>query len=158
MLIKKNKVSKIIFEKKHFFGGLLNLLTICLLAFAGFYILSEKYLLSVFLGLIITFILLIFLNEKWFNIIVVYDEKIVIKYPLNIFGNKKIIFNYRDEVIKKVVYYGYMYRTPSHCKVICKKKTFRFNCSIDEAKELFAVFEANNIKVFYNNKNEVGYR
>ncbi|MDL5514695.1 hypothetical protein QSE00_22990 [Arenibacter sp. M-2] len=151
-------MSKILFEKKHFFGGLLNLLAICLLAFAGSHLLFKEYILSVFLTLIIVFILLIFLNKKWFNSIIIDDERIIIEYPFNILGNKKKTISYRDGVISEVIYYGYMYRTPSHCKVISKERIFRFNCTLEEAKGLFDIFKANNINVSYNDEKEVDYR
>lgn len=151
-------MSKIIFEKKHFFGGLLNLFVIYLIVFAGINFLLKEYILTVFLSLTVVFFILIFLNKKWFKSIIIEDERIVIKYPFNIFGNKKITIYYSEGAISEVIYYGYMYRTPSHCKVISKGGIFRFNCTLEEVKKIFNLLKANDLKVLFNDEKEVSYR
>ena len=151
-------MNKFIFKKNHFFGGLLNLLTICLIVFASIYLIFEEYLVSIFFTLIVIFILIIILNKKWIKNIIIEDERIIIEYPFNLLGNKKKTIYYKDDVINEIIYYGYVYRTPSHCKVISKEGVFRFNCTLEDAKKIFNFFKTNNINVTYNDEKEVGYR
>lgn len=150
-------MSKIIFIKEQFFSGLLNLTAISLLIFASVYLIFNNYALSIFLTLIISFILFIFINKRWFKKIVLEEEKIILNYPFNIFG-ERIKTIYYDEKISKVIYYDYMYRTPSHCKIISKKDIYRFNCTIDEAKKLNTFFKSKNIHFLFNDEKKVSYR
>ena len=84
------------------------------------------------------------------------DKGINFRYPLNVFGSNVDTLEYPD--IQNATYYGYKSRSPSHCKILSKKGTFRFNCTLEEAEKLFDFFKTMNIAVSYNDEKEVGYR
>ncbi|MDO6814028.1 hypothetical protein [Tenacibaculum soleae] len=152
------KKNNLIFEKEQSLNGVLNFLAIILIVFGGIYYSLNNTLLSLFLTLIICFFLFILLNKKWFKTIKIKTETILISYPLNFFGAKEKQIDY-DENIIEVIYYGYMYRTPSHCKILMRSnKSIRFNCTLKEANKIFDFLKTKNVYVVNNDEKNVGYR
>jgi len=141
-----------------YLGGLLKIISLgLLLSFVPIYFIDNA---NVAYLIIIVFILISYMlqNKKWIKNVSFNNLKASIKidYPLNIYGIKT------EEVpfskISKVTYFGYMFRTPSHCKVVLEKRILRFNCTKEEAKELSELIESENIDFLFDDEKVVGYR
>ncbi len=97
------------------------------------------------------------MNKKWFKRVSFDDEGIKIEFLYSINKEKQHQWSYSQ--LEKIIYYGYMMNTPSHCKVISKDKSInRFNCSKKEVDNLFKFIKSKGVKIEYYTQDTNQYR
>lgn len=137
--------TKCIFKKEVGAIGFLNVILLFGIAFIATFYFTKKYYISLVVSLILCFVCFLILNKKWFKGICFYDSSILIKYPYNFIGERFKQLEYNE--IDKIVYYDYMSRTPSHCKINLKNKdVFSFNINKKDMVKLFSFLDSKEVK------------
>ncbi|CAM1348184.1 hypothetical protein [Tenacibaculum crassostreae] len=114
---------------------------------------SVKIIFSLFILLITVFIL----NKKLFYSIELDSSKgFVYYYPLSFLGDKEFIVGFSE--IEKIVYFDYMYKTPSHCSVLSSKGKFSIECSKNEAEKIYSFFKELKIPFEFDSDKEIKFR
>ena len=155
--MKVNEKNELYFIANYFTGVLNILASGLLLTLIPVFLINDRfvYILVLILCTIISYLLF---NKKWIKN-VCFDKnnkRIKIDYPLNVYGTR--FLNTPFSAISKITYYGYMAKSPSHCKVNTNSGTLRFNCTKEEAKELSELLKEEDIEFLFDDEKEVGYR
>ncbi|RSC92063.1 hypothetical protein [Tenacibaculum singaporense] len=149
--------NKVIFTKVENSRGWLNLMLLLMLIFIIIFYLSNNYIVSIFSSFILSFLIFILMNKKWFKKISFDEEGFNVVYLYNLFGRKKYSWSYSE--LTKIVYYEYMSKTPAHCKVIGKDKSVnRFDYNMKVQDSLFIFIKSKGVEIEYYNKDSNQYR
>jgi hypothetical protein len=141
----------LIFYKEKRAIGFINIILLFGLTFFLAFQLFQGYLIALVISLLLSFLLFLLLNKKWFNKIYLYDNYLLIEFFFNFFGKKKIKWQYSQ--IMKITYYEYMSKTPAHCKIqFEKEEIYRFNCDKKEFNKLIIFLNKKKINVEFYNK------
>jgi hypothetical protein len=148
------------FEPEYIIGIIKILVLTLLIYFLPIYFFEiENQFILFILSIIIFFGILNLKNKQWIKRVKIDSIKaeLIIEYPMNLIGNKKMNLSFSQ--ILKATYFEYLYRTPAHYKIEFNGGKLRFNCTEDQSEKINLILEKNGIKTtFYHKKEKVKFR